>query len=99
MNEVTLKALKRAMDRQIAGDLQFAEHVYLRVVEEDACLNYHNNTRTVKTASFLQIRKPLYTSSRGRWKTYMSELEPLAEIIGYPLELPVSITLGRNVLG
>ena len=36
MNEATLKAPKGAMDRQIAGDLQFAEHVYLRVLEEDA---------------------------------------------------------------
>ena len=36
MNEATLKALKGAMDRQIAGDLQFAEQVYLRVLEEDA---------------------------------------------------------------
>ena len=65
---------------------------------EEACLNYHKNTRTVKTASFLQVRKPLYTSSRGRWKHYMAELEPLAKVIGYPLEVPVSITLGRNVL-
>ena len=36
MNEATLKALKGAMDRQIAGDLHFAEQVYLRVLEEDA---------------------------------------------------------------
>ena len=36
MNETTLRQLKEAMDRQIAGDLQFAEQVYLTVLEEDA---------------------------------------------------------------
>ena len=95
------KILELSYESMLADQRQETERLlsFCNLSFEDACLNYHNNTRKVKTASFLQVRKPLYTSSRGRWKNYMSELEPLAKIIGYPLELPVSITLGRNFLG
>ena len=44
---------------------------------DDACLSFHENRRTVKTASNLQVREPIYTRSRGRWRKYESELAPL----------------------
>jgi tetratricopeptide (TPR) repeat protein len=45
------------------------------------CISFHENSRPVATASNDQVRKKLYTSSIGRWKTYKKELSPLIKII------------------
>lgn len=44
---------------------------------EEACLNFHQNTRAVTTASYEQVRKPIYDSSVGVWKHYAKHLAPL----------------------
>jgi hypothetical protein len=46
-----------------------------------ACLAFHETDRAVRTASFLQVRRPLYTSSVGRWKNYEKQLQPLIEVL------------------
>ena len=43
----------------------------------DACLHFHKTDRTVATASHDQVRKPIYTSSIGRWRSYEKYLDPL----------------------
>ncbi|HZT55783.1 MAG TPA: sulfotransferase, partial [Burkholderiaceae bacterium] len=35
---------------------------------EEACLRYHENPRTVRTASSEQVRRPIYTESLGAWR-------------------------------
>ena len=45
------------------------------------CLAFHDNSRTVRTASKLQVRRPLYATSIGRWKHYESYLQPLHEAL------------------
>lgn len=45
------------------------------------CLNFHHNRGTVQTASVVQVRQPLYTSSRGRWMRYETELQPLSDLL------------------
>jgi hypothetical protein len=37
---------------------------------EPQCLNFENNPNTVLTASSLQVRQKLYTSSIGQWEPY-----------------------------
>ena len=49
----------------------------------EACLAFHENKRPVKTASSLQVRRPIYQSSIGRWLPYKDQLEPLLR------ELPI----------
>jgi hypothetical protein len=49
---------------------------------EDACLNFHKSDRQVVTASYDQVRKPLYNTSVGRWKNYERHLEPVSRILG-----------------
>ena len=44
---------------------------------DEACLSFHSNARPVRTASLAQVRRPVYTSSVGRWKRYEGELAPL----------------------
>jgi tetratricopeptide (TPR) repeat protein len=49
---------------------------------EATCLEFHKVKRTVTTASSLQVRKPMYTSSLNRWKKYGDKLKPLVDALG-----------------
>lgn len=44
---------------------------------EDACLNFHQTKRSVKTASGEQVRNPIYNSSIQSWQNYETQLAPL----------------------
>jgi len=46
---------------------------------DDRCLNYHNTSRTVRTASNWQVRQPIYRRALGRWESYTRHLGPLME--------------------
>ncbi len=46
------------------------------------CLEFHDNARTVRTASVAQVRRPLYNNSVGRWRRYEAFLEPLLTSLG-----------------
>jgi Tfp pilus assembly protein PilF len=48
---------------------------------DERCLRFHENSAPVATASSVQVRQPLYTSSIGRWRSYGPALEPLAEVL------------------
>jgi hypothetical protein len=54
---------------------------------EDRCEAFYKNTRPVHTASALQVRKPMYSSSIGRWRHYEAYLEPLRQALAL---VPVS---------
>jgi hypothetical protein len=41
------------------------------------CLAFHENRRSIRTASVTQVRKPIYASSVGRWRHYEKHLAPL----------------------
>jgi tetratricopeptide (TPR) repeat protein len=51
---------------------------------DDACLSFHESTRTVSTASFAQVRRPIYQASVGRWRRHADRLGPLLEALGEP---------------
>lgn len=42
-------------------------------------LRFLENTRTVSTASYGQVRKPIYASSIGKWKRYQPYPQPLIQ--------------------
>jgi tetratricopeptide (TPR) repeat protein len=44
---------------------------------EPGCLAFHRGQRTVRTASSVQVRQPLYTTSVGRWRHYEQALATL----------------------
>ena len=46
------------------------------------CLKFYRSERVVSTASYQQVRQPLYTRSVHRWKNYVAHLRPLIEAIG-----------------
>ena len=45
----------------------------------DECLSFYRNQRSVQTASRVQVRKPIYNKSVGRWKSFESELVKIPE--------------------
>lgn len=54
---------------------------YLDLSWEDACLNFHDTDRAVRTASSEQVRQPIYTSGIGFWRHYDAQLEELKEVL------------------
>jgi tetratricopeptide (TPR) repeat protein len=46
---------------------------------DPACLDFHRSSRHVSTASYEQVRQPIYSKSIGRWKHYEKHLGQLLE--------------------
>jgi len=51
---------------------------------EQACIDFHNNTRAVRTPSSEQVRQPIYQSGLEQWRNYESHLAPLKKALGKP---------------
>ncbi|HLN25565.1 MAG TPA: sulfotransferase [Patescibacteria group bacterium] len=49
---------------------------------DPACLEFHRGARPVRTASWAQVRQPLYRNAVGRWHAYGDRLAPLLEALG-----------------
>ncbi len=56
------------------------DHVDLEFDEQ--CLRFHESRKHVRTASSVQVRNPIYKSSRQRWRNYEQHLGPLFEHLG-----------------
>jgi glutamate mutase epsilon subunit len=49
---------------------------------EDACLNFHQTERAVRTASSEQVRQPIYQSGVDQWEKFSEFLGPLRNVLG-----------------
>lgn len=49
---------------------------------DEKCLSFHKTKRAVNTASYQQVRQPIYTKSAGRWRNYARHLGPLIDALG-----------------
>ena len=56
---------------------------------EEACLNFHQTERAVRTASSEQVRQPIYQSGVDQWVNYSLWLDPLREVLGPELAAEV----------
>jgi tetratricopeptide (TPR) repeat protein len=64
----------------IVRDLPNGARSLLRFLDlpwDDAVLRFYENSAPSATASAVQIRRPLYTSSIGKWRHFAAELTPL----------------------
>jgi hypothetical protein len=50
----------------------------------EKCLRFFENNRDARTASYEQVRKPVFSNSIGRWKNYQHHLETLREALNRP---------------
>jgi hypothetical protein len=48
---------------------------------EPDCLDFQNNAAPVATASVVQVRQPIFKSSKGRWERYRSQLQPALTVL------------------
>ncbi len=48
---------------------------------DEACLEFHKLDRPVYTASFAQVRRPIYKDSVQSWKNYENEMQPLIDLL------------------
>lgn len=55
---------------------------YLQLPFDEACLNFHQTERAVRTASSEQVRKPINRSGQGAWEPYAPWLGELREALG-----------------
>ena len=49
--------------------------------DDPKCLKFYNNKRNVKTASKMEVNKPIYKTSISKWKKFSEHLNPLYNII------------------
>lgn len=54
---------------------------YCGLAWQDDCLEFHKSDVPSTTASAVQVRRPIYRSSIGRWRCYEKQLQPLAELL------------------
>ena len=55
---------------------------YLGVTWTQDILNFHKSSRTVRTASRDQVRKPIYKSSVKKYEQFGTHLDPLRKGLG-----------------
>ena len=58
---------------------------------EEACLQFHQTERAVRTASSEQVRQPIYSGALEHWRNYEEHLDVLKENLGpvldrYPID-------------
>ncbi|TDJ45214.1 MAG: sulfotransferase [Gammaproteobacteria bacterium] len=54
---------------------------YCELPWEDACINFHETERPVRTASSEQVRQPIYSKSINYWRNYEQYLGELIEVL------------------
>ena len=54
---------------------------YLGLEWDDRCLKHYDNPRAVHNLSSMQVRRPVYSSSVGRWSAYAKHLQPLVDLL------------------
>jgi len=78
------KILEVQYEEVVASQEEKAREIleFCGIAWDDACLNFYQTDRTVKTASAAQVRQPIYTTSVQRWRRYERQLAPLLEALG-----------------
>jgi Flp pilus assembly protein TadD len=68
----------------VAKDLEGQVRRIVEFIElpwNDACLAFFDNHRIVRTASAIQVRRPIYSDPIDRWRKYERYLGPLLEVL------------------
>lgn len=77
----TLKAVYEDTVADLEGQARCLM-AFLGLPWDDCVLSYHDHDRAVQTPSRWQVRQPLYTSSKEKWRRYERHLGPLLTAIG-----------------
>jgi tetratricopeptide (TPR) repeat protein len=55
---------------------------HCKLTFEQACVDFHQNKRAVRTASSEQVRQPIYTRGMQQWRNFEAHLGPLKVSLG-----------------
>lgn len=77
--DVSYQELVEDQERVSRGMIDF-----LGLEWDDACLRFHESSRRTLTASYDQVRQPIYRRSLSRHERYEPHLGPLLEALGRP---------------
>jgi tetratricopeptide (TPR) repeat protein len=72
LHVVPYESLVHDAEATVRGVLAF-----LGLAWDARCLAFHERRNTVKTASYWQVRRPLYGDAAGRWRRYRAHLASL----------------------
>ncbi|WP_422345857.1 tetratricopeptide repeat-containing sulfotransferase family protein [Parasphingorhabdus sp.] len=61
---------------------------YLGLPFEQACIDFHQTKRAVRTASSEQVRQPITKASVDLWRRYETHLQPLKDALGQEILEP-----------
>jgi len=84
-NAVYPGAILRVRHEDVVDDL---EGQVRRVLDfcglpfEEACVNFHETERSVRTASSEQVRRPIYRTGLDQWRRFETHLDPLKHALG-----------------
>ena len=87
IHTVSYESLLASPQSEIESLLAFCELPF-----EPACLTFYETDRSVKTASFNQVRQPIYQTSKARWRHYAQHLSHLARVLELDAEIPAMVT-------
>jgi len=54
---------------------------FLGLEWDERCLEFHKTKRTTKTLSADQVNRPIYRTSKARWRAYARHLDPLTALL------------------
>ena len=75
IHDVTYEKMVTDSETEIRALLNYCDLPF-----ENACLNFHETERTIRTPSAGQVRQPIYDNSIRRWKHYEKHLGPLIDL-------------------
>ncbi|WP_375195717.1 sulfotransferase [Sphingobium sp.] len=81
--------IHRVIHERLLDDPEREVRALLAALElpfEDACLNFHESRRAVRTASSEQVRRPINRDGQGQWRAVEAQLQPLIAALGPVLE-------------
>lgn len=83
-NEVLPGKVLRVQYEDVVQDLETQVRRildYCGLPFEEACVNFHETKRSVRTASSEQVRQPIYNKSMNTWQGFDTQIAPLKEIL------------------
>ena len=83
-NDVLPGKVLRVQYEDVVADLETQVRRILAYCElpfEQACVDFHETKRSVRTASSEQVRQPIYSQSLNTWEHFDRHIEPLKEIL------------------
>ena len=77
---VSYEAVVADLETQVRRLLDFCDLPF-----EQACINFHETERAVRTASSEQVRQPIFKTGVDQWENFSSCLDPLRAVLGREL--------------